>query len=157
MIYFTRMEIFGPSRVRISIWLTLLKWRTLPIISHHRSLQDDTNSDLHSRRMLYFWQRLAQNYFFFSPKGNLIEFHINIIGGHGGVLKKFIRLSANLYWPNMKNPILCQKMLSLSTTKILYYESSGALAAIIYFESGWKIVSRNFITHLPSSRDFPLF
>ena len=84
----------------------------------------------------------------------LKEFHSTPIGGHAGILKTFMRIYPNFYWPGLredvkqyvKNCYICQQI-KYPTTK-----SAGLLQPLPIPDDVWEDVSMDFITGLPKSK-----
>lgn len=92
-----------------------------------------------------------------SLKDTLIkEFHCSPIGGHGGIHKTLMRLSADFYWQNMradvsnyiKMCVICQQVKALNTNPY------GLLQPLEIPQQIWEEVSMDFITHLPASQSY---
>lgn len=81
------------------------------------------------------------------------EFHESFIGGHSGVLKTFLRLSANFTWPHMKQEVKkfieeCQVCQSI---KYPTSRPARLLQPISIPEQVWEDLAMDFITGLPNS------
>ncbi|CAM8940630.1 unnamed protein product [Rhodiola kirilowii] len=101
--------------------------------------------------LLYFKGRI-----YVSPQSDLLnllirEAHETPMGGHSGVHKTFMRLSASFYWPGMKKHVhqfvaqcaVCQTV-KYPTTKL-----AGLLQPLPIPDRIWEDVSMDFITGLP--------
>ena len=84
----------------------------------------------------------------------LTEFHNSPIGGHAGILKTFLKVSASFYWPGLRSDVkqyvgkclVCQQI-KYPTSKV-----AGLLQPLPIPENIWEDISMDFITGLPVSK-----
>ncbi|XP_062099393.1 transposon Ty3-I Gag-Pol polyprotein isoform X1 [Humulus lupulus] len=103
--------------------------------------------------LLYYRQRIrvSSNSNF---KQQLIrEFHDTPMGGHAGVERTFLRLSANFFWPGMKSEVrsFVQSCLVCQTVKYSPAAPYGLLQPLELPERVWEDLAMDFIVGLPNS------
>lgn len=84
----------------------------------------------------------------------LREYHVSPVGGHAGVTRSVARISAQLYWPKLrehvkefiKNCSICQQAKSSNTLP------AGLLNHLPIPAQVWDDVAMDFITGLPNSQ-----
>jgi hypothetical protein len=86
----------------------------------------------------------------------LQEYHESPIGGHAGVVKTLKRLSANFFWPNMRQEV--QKFIAscvvCQQTKYSTLKPGGLLQPLPIPANVWEDISLDFVTGLPLSNGY---
>ncbi|OMO55704.1 reverse transcriptase [Corchorus capsularis] len=83
----------------------------------------------------------------------LHEFHSTLTGGHAGISRTLVRLSASFWWNNMRKSVkefvstckVCQEV------KYLTSKPQGLLEPLPIPSQAWQDIAMDFITHLPIS------
>ena len=86
----------------------------------------------------------------------LKEYHETLIGGHAGIVKTLKRLSANFYWPSMRQDIkqFISECIVCQQTKYVTSKPGGLLQPLPIPTNVWEDISLDFITSLPNSNGF---
>jgi hypothetical protein len=86
----------------------------------------------------------------------LLEFHSSPIGGHAGITRTLARVSAQFFWPNMKQDVkeFVQKCLICQQAKHDTRAPAGLLQPLPIPEQVWEDVAMDFITGLPPSHGY---
>jgi hypothetical protein len=86
----------------------------------------------------------------------LLEFHFSLIGGHAGITRTLARVSAQFFWPNMKQDVkeFVQKCLICQQAKHDTIAPTGLLQPLPIPEQVWEDVAMDFITGLPPSHGY---
>lgn len=84
------------------------------------------------------------------------EFHASPIGGYGGFLKTYKRISAELFWTGMKANVR-KFVVACATCQQNKYNTlspTGLLQPLAIPEAIWDDISMDFIEGLPKSHGF---
>ncbi|KAK9155413.1 hypothetical protein Sjap_002893 [Stephania japonica] len=141
---------------------TILVAKTLKdpfLMSIRTALMEDSTSRpgwclRHDR--LFFHSKLAISRSSSLKPKILFEFHSRPIGGHGGVLKTFKRISAEFYWVGMRSDIR-EYVTSCSICQANKYEKlapDGLLQPLPIPTAIWDDISLDFIEGLPTSQGY---
>jgi hypothetical protein len=86
----------------------------------------------------------------------LLEFHSSPIGGHAGIARTLARISAQFFWPQMKQEIkdFVQQCLICQQAKHDTRAPAGLLQPLPIPEQVWEDVAMDFITGLPPSHGY---
>lgn len=84
----------------------------------------------------------------------LQEFHETPIGGHAGVERTYIRLSANFYWSGMRREVkeFVASCVTCQTIKYSTAAPAGLLQPLEMPERIWEDLALDFIVGLPNSK-----
>lgn len=84
----------------------------------------------------------------------LQEYHSSPVRGHAGMNRTLSRLTAQFYWPSMKDDVrkFVRECMVCQQAKHSQLHPAGLLQPLPILQQVWEDVSMDFITGLPSSR-----
>lgn len=86
----------------------------------------------------------------------LHEYHTSPIGGHAGVTKSIARISAQFYWPKLREDVIefVRNCAICQQAKVTNSLPAGLLNPLPIPEQVWEDIAMDFITGLPNSHGF---